>query len=68
MAASVFASPATARTSRTRSRPPPAVGYVDGPGVATKDTLYWGFGLEGVTDAAKRAQLIKDAMAYLGAG
>jgi hypothetical protein len=45
-----------------------SVGYVDGPGVATADTLYWGFGLEGVTGAGNRATLIKDALTYLGAG
>lgn len=45
-----------------------SVGYVDGPGVATKDTLYWGFGLEGVTGADRRAQLVRDAIGYLGAG
>ena len=44
-----------------------SVGYVDGPGVATKDTLYWGFGLEGVTGADKRSTLVKDALTYLGA-
>jgi hypothetical protein len=44
-----------------------SVGYIDGPGVATKDTLYWGFGLEGVTGADARATLVKDAMSYLGA-
>jgi hypothetical protein len=44
-----------------------SVGYVDGPGVATKDTLYWGFGLEGVDGAANRATLLKDALTYLGA-
>ena len=43
-----------------------SVGFVDGPGVATDHSLYWGFGLEGVTDAAKRTQLMKDAMAYFG--
>jgi hypothetical protein len=45
-----------------------SVGYVDGPGVATKDTIYWGFGLEGVTGADTRATLVKDAVAALGAG
>jgi hypothetical protein len=44
-----------------------SVGYVDGPGVATKDTLYWGFGLEGVDGAGHRATLLKDALTYLGA-
>jgi Zinc carboxypeptidase len=43
-----------------------SVGFVDGPGVATDHSLYWGFGLEGVTDRAKRAQLAKDAMTYFG--
>ena len=44
-----------------------SVGYVDGPGVATGDTIYWGFGLEGVTGADTRATLVKDALTYLGA-
>jgi hypothetical protein len=44
-----------------------SVGFVDGPGVATDHSLYWGFGLEGVTDRAKRAQLMGDAMKYFGA-
>lgn len=39
-----------------------SVGYVEGPGVATADTLYWGFGLEGVTGADTRAKLIKQAL------
>jgi hypothetical protein len=45
-----------------------SVGYVDGPGVGTADTLYWGFGLEGVTGADQRATLVKDALTHLGAG
>jgi hypothetical protein len=45
-----------------------SVGYVDGPGVATRDTIYWGFGLEGVTGAGTRATLVKDAISALGAG
>jgi hypothetical protein len=44
-----------------------SVGYVDGPGIATADTLYWGFGLEGVTGADNRATVVKDALTYLGA-
>jgi hypothetical protein len=43
-----------------------SVGFVDGPGVATDHSLYWGFGLEGVRGAANRAQLIKDAMTRFG--
>jgi Immune inhibitor A-like, MAM domain len=46
----------------------PSVGFVDGPGVATDHSLYWGFGLEGVTDRTKRAQLMGDAMRYFGVG
>jgi hypothetical protein len=46
----------------------PSVGFVDGPGIATDHSLYWGFGLEGVTDRTKRAQLIGDAMRYFGVG
>jgi hypothetical protein len=44
------------------------VGFVDGPGVATEDTLFWGFGFEGVTNRATRASLMKDALTYLGGG
>ncbi len=46
----------------------PDIGYVDGPGLATADTLLWGFGFEGVTDQATRASLMKDALTYLGGG
>ena len=46
----------------------PDVGFVDGPGVATADTLFWGFGFEGVSDQATRAALMKDALTYLGGG
>jgi hypothetical protein len=45
-----------------------SVGFVDGPGIGTDHSLYWGFGLEGVAGRANRAQLIKDSMAYLGIG
>jgi len=41
-----------------------SVGFVDGPGVATDHSLYWGFGLEGVAGRATRAQLMGDAMRY----
>ena len=46
----------------------PSVGFVDGPGIATDHSLYWGFGLEGVTDRTKRAQLMGDAMRYFHVG
>jgi hypothetical protein len=42
------------------------IGYVDGPGIATTDTLLWGFGLEGVTGRDKRASLAKNALTYFG--
>jgi hypothetical protein len=44
-----------------------SVGFVDGPGVLTGHSLYLGFGLEGVTGAANRATLVKDAMRLFGA-
>jgi len=43
-----------------------SVGFVDGPGVATDHSLYWGFGLEGVRSAANRAQLVKDGLKAFG--
>ncbi len=43
-----------------------SVGFTEGPGVATADTLYYAFGLEGVTGAASRAELMTNAMRYLG--
>ncbi|MDA0169455.1 M14 family zinc carboxypeptidase [Solirubrobacter taibaiensis] len=42
-----------------------SVGFTDGPGIATEDTLLWGFGLEGVTTRAERAAVLKDAVTYL---
>jgi hypothetical protein len=42
------------------------LGYKDGPGVQTPRSVYWGFGLEGVTTATKRAQLMTVAMNHLG--
>jgi hypothetical protein len=44
-----------------------SVGYVVGAGVATPDTLYWGFGFEGITTAAQRNAVMGSAMQYLGA-
>jgi hypothetical protein len=43
-----------------------SVGYKDGPGVATNDTLYYGFGFEGIRTAAERNAFMGDAMRYLG--
>jgi hypothetical protein len=44
----------------------PSVGYQEGPGVATRDTVYYGFGIEGVGSAARRAELVGSAMRHLG--
>ncbi len=43
-----------------------SVGFKEGPGVATKRTLYYGFGLEGIAGADKRSAFMADAMRYLG--
>jgi hypothetical protein len=42
------------------------VGFKDGPGVRTDHSVYWGFGLEGVTGADTRRDLIHNALSYLG--
>jgi len=42
-----------------------SVGFTDGPGVATKQTEFWGFGLEAVRGADKRAAVLGDALHYL---
>jgi hypothetical protein len=44
-----------------------SVGYVVGAGVATPDTLYWGFGFEGVSSTEQRTAVMRSAMQYLGA-
>jgi hypothetical protein len=44
-----------------------SVGYVVGAGVATPDTLYWGFGFEGITTLDQRTAVMRSAMQYLGA-
>jgi hypothetical protein len=43
-----------------------SVGLVEGPGIATRDTVYLGFGLEGVSTAAQRATLVERALRHLG--
>jgi Zinc carboxypeptidase len=42
-----------------------AAGFPEGAAVRTDDTIYLGFGLEGVTDAATRTTLMGRAMGYL---
>jgi hypothetical protein len=43
-----------------------SVGLMEGPGIATRDTVYLGFGLEGVSTPAQRAALVGRAMRHLG--
>jgi hypothetical protein len=43
-----------------------SVGFQDGPGVRTDHSVYWGFGLEGVTGAETRRDLLQHALTYLG--
>jgi murein tripeptide amidase MpaA len=42
-----------------------AAGFPEGAAVATPDTLYFGFGFEGISDAATRATVMGRAMNYL---
>ena len=44
-----------------------SIGLVDGPGVRTGHSIIWGFGLEAVDGADKRAALVRNAMQYFGA-
>jgi hypothetical protein len=41
------------------------VGYEEGATMSARDSLYWGFGLEGVTDAADRNALMDRSMDFL---
>jgi hypothetical protein len=41
-------------------------GFEDGPGVRTRRSLIFGFGVEGVNGAANRAKLLKDGLRALG--
>ena len=45
----------------------PAPGFEDGPGIRTDHSVLLGFGVEGVTGADNRVQLVRDALRYLGA-
>ena len=42
-----------------------AGGFPEGAVIATADTLYMGFGFEGITDAVTRAAVMGKAMGYL---
>ena len=41
-------------------------GFEDGPGVRTANSVYLGFGLEGVTGADNRARVLRDGLRTLG--
>ncbi|HET7530570.1 MAG TPA: M14 family zinc carboxypeptidase, partial [Mycobacteriales bacterium] len=41
-------------------------GTANAVGVATADTLLWGFGIENVADRATRATLVREGLGYLG--
>jgi hypothetical protein len=60
------ATPADSGVNSTDWHQTAAVGFVDGSGVSTRNSIYWGFGLEGVTGAADRAALVHDAMRQFG--
>ncbi len=45
--------------------PTESLGFEEGAIVSTDDTLYFGFGLEGVTGAAERADLLGRSLSYL---
>ncbi|GAB2864785.1 M14 family metallopeptidase [Actinocorallia aurea] len=42
-----------------------ALAFEEGAGVTTKDTVYLGFGLEGLSSAASRADLVKKSLQHL---
>ncbi len=43
-----------------------SVGFVEGPGVLTPDSVYFGFGFEGIQTGGQRKEVMKDVMTYLG--
>jgi hypothetical protein len=45
--------------------PTPSVGFQEGAVSATDDTLYFGFGFEGITDSATRADVLGRSLGYL---
>ena len=42
-----------------------AAGFPEGPVATTQDTLYFGFGFEGITDEADRNEVMGRAIGYL---
>ena len=60
--------PADSGTNGGDWRQSASVGFVDGVGVQTRNSLYLGFGLEGVTGATNRATLSRVAQALVDGG
>ena len=54
-----------ARRTRTTSSAIGAAGFPEGAVVATDDSLYMGFGFEGISTAASRNEIMGRAMGYL---
>jgi hypothetical protein len=54
----------SAPNSNDFTRTTPA-GFPDGPVATTEDTIYFGFGFEGITDAADRNEVMARAMSHL---
>ena len=45
-----------------------SVGFEEGAAVSTDDSLYFGFGLEGVSGAQKRAEIMGRSIGFLQSG
>ena len=58
------APPGSAPNSNDFTRTTPA-GFPEGPVTTTPDTIYFGFGFEGITDAADRNEVMGRAMRHL---
>ncbi len=43
-----------------------SLGFIDGPGVATEDTIALGFGFEGISDPAARNEAMGNVLRYFG--
>jgi hypothetical protein len=57
--------PAGSAANATDWRRTTSVGFEEGAATATDDTLYLGFGLEGIRDAPTRAEVLGRSLAYL---
>ena len=59
------ARPQAAHPTRTRSTQTTAAGFPEGAVISTDDTIYMGFGFEGISDAATRNAVMGRSMSYL---